>query len=269
MLYFVPTPIGNIEDISLRALKVLKSSQIVLCEDTRVAKKLFLLLNLSFKEKRFFSLHSHNEKEFLSKIDPSFFDKEVVYVSDAGMPAISDPGCELVKFCMEKNIKYEVLPGANALLLGYASSGFCDTQFLFFGFLPHKGKERERALQKALFNGYTTIVYESPHRLEKLLKEIKKAAPSRRLFLIKEATKLYEEKFFGTAQEILSSLSERKIKGEWVVVIEKSEETVKSAVTKEDILKLNIPKKEAAKLLSKISGLNPKECYNLILKEKC
>ncbi len=273
MLYFVPTPIGNIEDISMRALKVLKSSQIILCEDTRVAKKLLLLLkqklNISFEEKKFYSFHSHNEKEFLSKVDVSFFKEDVVYLSDAGMPAISDPGCELVKFCQEKNIKYEVLPGANALLLGYASSGFCDTKFLFFGFLPHKGKEREEALQKALFSGYTTIIYESPHRVEKLLKEIDQKAPSRKLFLIKEATKLYEEKFLGTAKEILSFLKDKKIKGEWVLVMEKSKESIKSAITKEDILKLNIPKKEAAKLLSKISDLSPKECYNLILKEKC
>ena len=273
MLYFVPTPIGNLEDITMRALKVLESVKIVFCEDTRVTKKLLSLLSQRFKiqfgEKIFYSFHSHNEKEFLSKLDISIFENDIAYLSDAGMPTISDPGCALVKFCVKHGIKYEVLPGANALLLGYASSGFCDTQFLFFGFLPHKGKEREEALKKALFSGYITILYESPHRLEKLLKEIEKFSPERKIFLLKEATKLYEEKFFGTAGEILKNLKNKAIKGEWVVVLQKSEEILKSSITKEDILKLNIPKKEAAKLLSKISDLTPKECYNLILKEKC
>ena len=271
MLYFVPTPIGNLEDISMRALKVLKSAEIVFCEDTRVTKKLLSLLSkkfeITFKNKDYFSLHSHNEKYVLSKMQLFVFDKEVVYLSDAGMPCISDPGCELVRFCQKHSIPYEVLPGANALLTAFASSGFCDPKFLFFGFLPHKGKDRDNNLKKALYSGYTSILYESPHRLKKLLTQINSLDKERELFLIKEATKLYETKYKGKAKEILDNLKDENIKGEWVVVIEAGGEKIEGQISKEDILSLNIPKKEASKLLAKLYNISPKECYNLILKE--
>jgi len=271
LLYFVPTPIGNLEDISMRALKVLKTAEIIFCEDTRVAKKLLSLLGkkfeITFGDKKYFSMHSHNEKYLLSKIELSIFDKEVVYLSDAGMPCVSDPGCEFVRFCQENSVSYEVLPGANALLTAFASSGFCDPKFLFFGFLPHKGKERDKNLKKALYSSYTVILYESPHRLKKLLMQINSLDKNRELFLIKEATKLYEKRYRGNAQEILDILEKESIKGEWVVVIKAGDESIKGQISKEDILSLDISKKEASKLLAKIYDLSPKECYNLILKE--
>ena len=273
MIYFVPTPIGNLEDISMRALKVLELSDTVICEDTRVTKKLFRLLeerfDISLRDKKFLSMHSHNERDFLSKIDISLFkEKTISYLSDAGMPSVSDPGCELVRFCQENSIEYEVLPGANALLLAFSSSGFCETRFTFFGFLPHKGKDRERELNRLLSSPFLTILYESPHRLLKLLKEITSIDPDRELFLIKEATKMYEKKFKGKAKELFESLKDENIKGEWTIVIEKSKNIPKGDITKEDILSLNIPKKEMAKLLAKISEKSVKECYNQLLKKE-
>jgi len=271
LLYFVATPIGNLEDISKRALRVLKLSSLIICEDTRVAKKLFALLEEKFqidlKNKKFLSLHSHNAQKRLEKLDISLLKENIIsYLSDAGMPAISDPGCELVKFCQENGIDYEVLPGANALLLAYASSGFCESQFSFFGFLPHKGKQREEELNRVLNSPINSIIYESPHRLLKLLKEISQKDPNRELFLIKEATKMYETKFKNKASILYEELKDEKIKGEWVVVVKKSDSKLKGEITKDDILKLNISKKEKAKLLSKISNLSVKECYNLLLK---
>ena len=141
MLSLVPTPIGNIADISLRSLEVLSVADIILCEDTRVTKKLIHLLkerhNLTMSEPQFLSLHSHNESEFVAKLSPDFFKVNVVYVSDAGMPGISDPGQLLVRYCLDHGVKYDILPGANAVLSAFVASGFCETKMLFLGFLPH------------------------------------------------------------------------------------------------------------------------------------
>ena len=136
MVTFVPTPIGNIEDLTFRSLRTLQNAQIVFCEDSRVAKKLLSLLSqkfdTSFNIEKFIPLHSHNEDRVLSNIDKTIFEKNIVYMSDAGMPCISDPGTELVRFCRQNSIKYEILTGANAGLVAIAGSGFSDKEFLFF-----------------------------------------------------------------------------------------------------------------------------------------
>jgi 16S rRNA (cytidine1402-2'-O)-methyltransferase len=268
LLTLVPTPIGNIGDITLRAMQALGGADTLLCEDTRVTKKLIMILkeryNLTCKEdQNFISLHSHNEHRFVQNLDPSFFEKNVVYASDAGMPGISDPGAVLVRYCIDHDIEYDVLPGANAVLTAYSASGFNETSFLFFGFLPHKGADREKALQKALYNGYTTILYESPHRLEKLLKELAKEAPTREIFLAKELTKKFQRYMSATAQDLLQKL-EGNFKGEWVVVIQAGE-AINSNLTQNDILELDIPIKTASKLIAKITGENPKKCYQMLL----
>ncbi|MFA7070422.1 MAG: 16S rRNA (cytidine(1402)-2'-O)-methyltransferase, partial [Sulfurimonas sp.] len=217
MLELVPTPIGNIGDISLRAIEALSEADILLCEDTRVTKKLINLLkdryNTPFKEnQQFFSLHSHNEDEFLNSIDKEIFDKNVVYVSDAGMPSVSDPAQKLIAFAQQNSIAYDVLPGANAALCAYVASGFVGKEMLFFGFLPHKGADRESELKKALNSGYVAVVYESVHRIEKLLDEIDKKAPTREIFVAKEISKRYQEYHKGFAKDIKKSL--KNIKGE-------------------------------------------------------
>ena len=266
MLTLVPTPIGNIGDISLRAMDALRDAEILLCEDTRVTKKLLHILseryNLERREQEFISLHSHNEQAFIEKITPSFFEKNVVYVSDAGMPGISDPGQLLVRYCLDNDIKFDVLPGANALLTAFVASGFVNTQLLFFGFLPHKGKERASSLQGALHNGFTTVVYEAPHRLEKLIKELASEIPERRVFFAKELTKKYQTFIHGKASDI--KIDKSIIKGEWVVVIEAGASR-DSTLSEKDVLDLDIPKKTAAKLISKITGENTKACYQRLL----
>jgi len=267
LLYLIPTPIGNLEDISQRSLNLLSTCDIALCEDTRVTKKLIHLLEEKYSIKtdikEYISLHSHNEKEFLKKIDRSFFDKNIVYLSDAGMPCVSDPGCYLVEYCQKNSIKYEVLPGANAVMLAYASSGFCQKEFLFYGFLSHK-KDRLNQLQEVMFSGYVSILYESPHRILKLVEQICNIDENREIFLLKEATKLYQRSFKGLAKDILSELKDQNIKGEWVVVINSSTKST-SNISIDDIKELDIPKKQMAKLLSKITGKSVKECYNSLL----
>lgn len=269
MLTLIPTPIGNIGDISLRAIELLSEADILLCEDTRVTKKLIHILkeryNTNFKDNQhFISLHSHNEKEFIDELEAEFFDENVVYVSDAGMPGISDPGQALVKYAQENSIEYDVLPGANAVLTAFVASGFVETQMLFWGFLPHKGKDRTASLQGALNSGYTTIVYESPHRLEKFLNELHVEESSRKIFLAKELSKKYQRYVFGTANECLKKL-DGNFRGEWVVVIEAGEAQNTSAISQKDILGLDLPKKTQAKLISKITGENTKVCYNRLL----
>ncbi len=269
MLSLVPTPIGNIGDISLRAIEVLSNADILLCEDTRVTKKLIHILkerySTPFKENQeFISLHSHNEQSFVEKLEPSFFEQNIVYASDAGMPGVSDPGQALVAYCLEHNIAYDVLPGANAVLTAFVASGFCETQMLFLGFLDHKGNSRSEGLQRALHNGYTTVLYESPHRLEKLLLELNKEADNREIFLAKELSKRYQKYFRGTAKEILQKLDGNH-KGEWVVVIKAGTLHVNSAISENDILSLDLPKKVQAKLISKITGENTKEIYQRLL----
>ncbi len=270
MLTLVPTPIGNIGDISLRAIEALSGADTLLCEDTRVTKKLIHILkeryNTSFNpEQNFISLHSHNEKEFIEKLSASFFEQNVVYVSDAGMPGISDPGQALVKYCQDNGVVYDILPGANALLTAFVASGFVETKMLFWGFLPHKGKDREASLQGALGSGFTTILYESPHRLEKLLNELSHEDASRKIFLAKELTKKYQRYYFGTADEIKKKV-DANLRGEWVVVIEASNAQNSSAISQNDILDLDLPKKVQAKLISKITGENTKACYERLLK---
>ena len=175
MLCLVPTPIGNLEDISIRALKVLEESELILCEDTRVTKKLLNLLaekyNKNFSNKEYKSFHSHNENQILKTLDKETFSKNVVYVSDAGMPCVSDPGATLVDFCIKNQVPYDVLPGANAVLTAYAMSGFKQTSFSFYGFLDHKGASRSSKLDEILNDDKLPILYESTHRLLKLLED--------------------------------------------------------------------------------------------------
>ncbi len=269
MLSLVPTPIGNIGDISLRSIELLSEADILLCEDTRVTKKLIHILkdryNTIFKEHQdFISLHSHNEQAFVEKLEPSFFEQNIVYVSDAGMPGVSDPGQILVRYCIDIGIEFDILPGANALLTAFVASGFVETKMLFFGFLDHKGASRAAGLQRALHSGYTTVLYESPHRLDKLLLEIEKEEPNREIFLAKELTKKYQNYFHGTAREIYDTLA-GNYRGEWVVVISASEAQNQSAISQNDILELDLPKKVQAKLISKITGENTKALYQRLL----
>ncbi len=267
MLTLVPTPIGNIADISLRAMETLFRADTILCEDTRVTKKLLNLLSERYhkerKEQRFIALHSHNESTFIHQLHVDFFDADVVYVSDAGMPGISDPGQVLVRYCLEHQIAYDVLPGANAALTAFVASGFVTTQMLFFGFLPHKGAHRKTALLQALYNGFTTVLYESPHRLHKLLQEIALEDAKRDIFVAKELSKRYQNFYRGTATDILTTLDFR-LKGEWVVVLEHAP-VRHSSISEAEILALNIPKKAASKLISKITGENPKQCYERLI----
>jgi len=270
MLAFVPTPIGNLGDISFRTIEVLKDGELILCEDTRVTKKLISLisqrLEINFPQFEYVSVHSHNEQDFLTKENQLLLEtKKCIYMSDAGMPCVSDPGSLLVDFCLENNIEYDVLPGANAILTAYASSGFTNTTFTFFGFLPHKGTSRSDMLDTIMNSENLAILYESPHRLMKLVEEIYAIDPNREVFLTKELTKKYQKRYKGSIATILKELQKTVIRGEWVVIIKNIDGLNRGIITEDDILELKLPPKQKAKILSKLTGNNVTDIYNELI----
>ncbi len=264
MLTFIPTPIGNPQDITIRALREFEKAELFLCEDTRQTKHLLSLLaerfDMDYPDAKFVSFNEHNGAQRLEEYGSELIQKRVVYVSDAGMPVISDPGQRLVAYCQEQNIDYDVLPGASAVTTAYAASGFEEGKFLFYAFLPHKGKERSSALQEALENGYNTVLYEAPHRLLRLLEEITAVDCERELFLAKELTKRYQRYYRGSAASLLEILQEGTVKGEWVVVIRGKKSEAKSLAFSE-VMTLDMPPKIKAKLLAQLSERSVKSWY--------
>jgi len=269
VLTFVPTPIGNLEDISFRSIKALKDGELILCEDTRVTKQLINLLNQRLNldidtNKKFLSVHSHNEENFISaQFEDIYKNQNVVYVSDAGMPCVSDPGAKLVAFCIKHNIPYDVIPGANALLTAYAMSGFDEKEFTFFGFLPHKSGNRKSPLFDILNSPYLTILYESPHRIMQLFEELNELETKREVFAIKELTKLHQRYLKGEVGDILKEFQSGKVdlRGEWVIIIKGSKRNDGENLTINDIKSLDLPPKQKAKLISKMTGKSIKEIY--------
>ena len=257
----MPTPIGNLLDISKRSIKAMEEAEVLFCEDTRVTKKLLNLLQIDYAHKIFYSMHSHNEDVVLSKLDISLFERNVVYLSDAGMPGISDPGAKLIQFCQKNGLKYDVLPGANALLVALVASGF-EGEWSFFGFLEHKGAKRENKLKEICNHNKISIIYEAPHRIEKLLNELKANIPDRMAFFAKELTKMHQTFIKSKIKDI----ELKNTKGEWVVVIDKTTKTQNLSLNYDDILGLNMHPKEKAKLLSKISTKSTKEIYSELIK---
>ncbi len=268
MITFIPTPIGNPQDITIRAMKLFENTEIFFCEDTRQTKRLLRLLeerfDMAYPEADFVSFNEHNGEARLEEYAESFREKEVVYVSDAGMPVISDPGQLLVAYCQEHALEYDVLPGASAVTTAYAASGFESGKFLFYAFLPHKGKERASALAEAMGNGYNTVLYEAPHRLEKLLSEVLSLDENRELFLAKEISKKYQNYYRGTAKELNEKFKEMTIRGEWVVVIS-AQKSAEKSLSFTEVLTLDLPPKPKAKLLAQLSDKSVKEWYQVLI----
>ncbi len=224
--YLVATPIGNLEDISYRAVRILSEVDVILCEDTRVTKKLLAHYGITTPTK---SYHAHSSEAKTSELLRQIVDEKKVFalVSDAGTPTISDPGVKLVhELNTEFSIRVDVIsiPGPTALITALSTSGFMGNQFRFYGFLPQK-KGRKQLLEEILQQEHIAIFYESSHRVVRLFEYLVETYPelTRRIYLARELTKLYEEKVLGTAQEILNFLKEnpQKVRGEFVVVFDK------------------------------------------------
>ena len=268
MLTFIPTPIGNPQDITIRALQEFKKATLFLCEDTRETKRLLRILeerfDFSYPEVEFLSFHEHNGAERLKEVARRLKDEQVVYVSDAGMPIISDPGQILVEYCQTEGIEYDVLPGASAVTTAYAASGFKEGKFLFYGFLPQKGSERSSALIEMMNESTNTVLYEAPHRIEKLIAEIHQIDEEREVFFAKELSKKFQNYHRGSAKSILKKFETINSKGEWVVVIQGKKEQA-NVLYVEDILAFDMQPKVKAKLLAKITDKNVKEWYQELI----
>ncbi|MCW3077512.1 MAG: Ribosomal small subunit methyltransferase [Bacteroidetes bacterium] len=216
-LFVVPTPIGNLEDITLRAINTLKAVDLVLAEDTRTSS--FLLKHLQI-EKPLRSYHMHNEHKVVEEIVGNISaGKNVALISDAGTPGISDPGFLLVRQCLTNGLKVTTLPGATAFVPALVNSGFPCNEFSFYGFLPQK-KGRQTKLKMLALEQKTFILYESPFRLLKLLQELKDYVGERRASVSRELSKMFEENKQGTFTELIAHFSAKTIKGEIVVVVE-------------------------------------------------
>jgi 16S rRNA (cytidine1402-2'-O)-methyltransferase len=217
MISFVPTPIGNRGDITLRAIEVLKEADLITCEDTRHSRPLLEHLGINTPV---ISLHDHNE----AKKTPALIEKaqqgaNIAVISDAGMPAISDPGYRLMQACIASDLDYTVLPGPSAVLTALVGSGFPLHAFYFGGFLSVKKGKRTKALLTASESGHTSLFFESPHRLISTLEILNREIPNQRICVARELTKKFETYHRGTSKELFEHFSSTKPKGEIVILI--------------------------------------------------
>ena len=269
-LYLCATPIGNLDDVSLRLIKTLNDCEIIACEDTRHTLKLLNHLKL---KKKLISYHEHNEQqrtqELISLLENGH---NIALVSDAGMPLISDPGAVILTKARELNINVTVIPGPNAALCALVLSGMDCSRFVFEGFLPVKGKERIVRLEALAKETRTSILYESPHRLEQTIQQLSEYCEGRELALIRELTKLHEECSKITRSPDMSLFSpENPPRGEYVLVLQGAYNVIKyPRDIKEHVLTLmqsGMDKKEAVKTAARQRGVSKdviyKECLEL------
>ncbi len=271
-LYIVATPIGNLGDITYRAVEVLRNVNAVACEDTRQTRK---LLDHYGIQKPTVSYHEHNEAERTAELAARLEAGETIaLVSDAGMPLVSDPGYRLVKAAIEAGIEVHPIPGASAALTALAAAGLPTDAFHFAGFLPPKPGQRVKALEALAEETATLIFYEAPHRILESLEAIGQVMGPRPVVVARELTKLHEEFLRGTAEEIRAALAGRDaVKGEFTILIGKadrllveSDEPVEEAV--ESLIRSGTPRMDAIKQVARRRGLSKREVYDRVLREK-
>ena len=270
ILYLIPTPIGNLEDMTFRAIRLMKEADVIAAEDTRNTKKLCHYFEI---DTPLVSYHEHN-KELSGRqiVDRLMKGEKVALVSDAGTPCISDPGFEMVKAAIEKGIPVIPLPGANAAITALIASGLPPQPFYFFGFLARGKKERKKALECLKFQQGAILIYEAPHRLKETLQHMLDIWGNRKIVLSRELTKKYEEFLRGTIQEALDWTKTEEIRGEFCLVVEGSGEekkeepswwaplTIKDHVN-QYISDKGIQAKEAIKLVAKDRKVPKREIY--------
>lgn len=271
-LYLVPTPIGNLKDITIRALEILNEVDVIAAEDTRQSLKLLNHFNI---KKSLISYHQHNEQGKSNLlIDKLKNGEKIALVTDAGTPGISDPGSVIVTKCIEEGIEFEVLPGATAITTALVYSGLDTTKFIFRGFLPRENKERRPIIDDIKNRQETLIFYESPHRLRDALKFLRDNLGNRKISICRELTKLYEEILRMSLEEAIEFYNINDPRGEYVLVVEgkSSEEIEKERKAEwEDIsikdhivkyMQEGLSKKDAVKRVAKERNIDKSEVYN-------
>ena len=271
-LYLVATPIGNLEDITLRALKILKGVNLIAAEDTRNTLKLLNHFEIS---KPLISYHRHNEEIKVDNLINKLKNGEnIAVVSDAGTPGVSDPGEVIVKSAIENNIEVIPIPGACAAINALVASGLDTREFTFYGFLPLNKKLRREKLDELKKETKTSIIYEAPHKLQNTLEDLKKIVEDRKIVLAREITKIHEEFIRGNIEEIISKSA--NLKGEMIILIEgaskKDEKTALNELSLEEhynyYKNLGLDKKEIVKKIAKDRGVNKNEIYIKFLNNK-
>jgi 16S rRNA (cytidine1402-2'-O)-methyltransferase len=271
-LYIVASPIGNINDISPRAIDVLKEADVIACEDSRVTKKLFALLGISCA-RDFITYQNYNEEEQSPKLISLLEEgKSIALISDAGSPLISDPGYKIVRKCREKGIYVTSIPGCCAVITALQLSGLPTNRFMFAGFIPNKDKARQDFFKELKEIKSTIVVYETAPRLLKSLEVIRDLYGHREIAVARELTKMYEECIRGTAEELINHYTQKQPKGEIVIMISPSQEDkTETAIDVRQILaeKMAVmPLKSAVKEVVSEYGLNKNDVYDLALKIK-
>ena len=258
MIYFCPTPIGNLGDITLRTIEILKSVDMIFAEDKRVTVKLLNHYDIKAELRTY---HKFNESEMSEKIIENIDDKDIALVTDAGMPGISDPGAILVKKLIEEDIDFRVLPGPNAALTALVLSGLDTEHFLFYGFTSSKSSARKKEFENLRNLKFTLIFYEAPHRIKDFLKDVYEVFGDRKISVSREITKVFEETIRSTTLEIL----EKDItdKGEFVICLEGNFEKETHDIRKllEEELKKGIKKSQAVKEVSKKYNIPKNDVY--------
>ena len=267
ILYLIPTPIGNLKEVSPRILSTIDEVSCIFCEDTRNTQK---LLNLLGKNKKTISCHEHNEKIISSKVIELLENGEnIAYMSDAGYPAISDPGSILVKECIKNDIKVTPLSGPNAFINALVGSNQDTSHFIFYGFLNSKSSERKKELESLKNYSFTIIFYEAPHRINDSLKDIYEIFGNRNITIARELTKLNEEFIYSTLENLVTN--QREYKGELVLVVEgkinKNEPKLDREFIKDkydELLKSNFSSKDAINILSIIYKINKNSIKKIV-----
>lgn len=271
-LYLVPTPIGNLSDMTVRAAEILRDADIVACEDTRHTRILLTHLGI---ERPVVSYHEHNKKEAGPKlIDALREGKSVAQVSDAGMPVVSDPGADLVRLALAEDIPVVPLPGPNAALTALIASGLDARQFLFVGFLPRTTANRKDLLDAVKRIPFTLIFYEAPHRLKETLKILLSALGDRCAVTARELTKKFETFRRARLSELLAGLDDEAPRGEYVVLVEgwqgEAEDAAPDGSWEDEALALaeDLPLKEAARRVSAKWNRSRREVYQFLLNHR-
>ncbi len=265
LLYVVATPIGNLEDMTYRAVRVLKEADWIACEDTRTTGRLLKHYEIGT---RTVSYHDHNEEARAAELVERLLNGDTgALVSDAGTPLLSDPGYRIVKAAVDAGVTVQPLPGASALLAALVVSGLPTDQFHFGGFLPAKAMQREKVLRELLHEEATLVFYEAPHRVVESLEAVQQTYGDRQVVAARELTKMYEEVLRGTAGEIAANLKARDmVRGEFVILIAKgvavSDRTVEEAVG--DMIAAGVERMDAIKTVAKERGLSKREVYRMV-----
>lgn len=269
-LYIIPTPIGNLDDMTYRAVKTLSSLDYLFCEDTRVTQKLLNHFELSVKSQTY---HEHNQEAAGKRIiDLLNNGHNVGLVSDAGMPGISDPGYDIIRLCRQNDINVVVLPGASAFVVALVRSNFASKQFTFYGFLHAQTTKKTAELEVILNTYHPTILYESPHKLVKTLTLINEIDPETQVMVAREISKKFEEYTSGSIFEVLEYYKENGVKGECVIVVNpklKCAEITDPIAVYTKLMSIdNYSKKDAIKSVAKQMGVNKNEIYQLVLESE-